>query len=374
AVGHAVRAVYMYSGMADVAALTEDWEYVDAITRIWDDVVGSKLYITGGVGARHEGEAFGDRFELPNQSAYAETCAAIAMLFWSHRMFLLTGAGSYMDVFERTLYNGFLAGVGLSGDRFFYSNPLESDGQWPFNQGHTDRQPWFECSCCPTNVVRFMPSLSGYVYAVRGDAVFVNLYMASEATIPVAGIQVGLRQETDYPWDGSVRITVTPTSPASFDLHFRIPGWARNEPAPGNLYRYADDEHPSVSLRVNGGAVEARTDNGYLVVRRSWQTGDVVELSFDMPIRRVATDSRVEANRGKLALERGPVVYCFEEIDNTPSLESASLSSPLVFRSEMREDLLGGVVTLTDGSLTAVPYFAWANRGSGQMRVWVPDS
>jgi len=374
AVGHAVRAVYMYSGMADVGVLTGNNEFLTAIQNLWDDIIGSKLYLTGGVGARHGGESFGDKYELPNNSAYAETCAAIAMLFWSHRMFMLSGEGSFMDTFERTLYNGFLAGVGLSGDRFFYSNPLESNGLWPFNQGHTDRQPWFECSCCPTNIVRFIPSLSGYVYASRNSSIFLNLYITSRAKIQIDGTQIELHQETDYPWSGKVTIEVVTPFLATFGLYLRIPGWARNVPISSNLYQYNDNKNPSVSLHINGSIVETKEENGYLIIQRSWQSGDIIELLFEMPIRQVVTDSRVETNKGKLALERGPLVYCFEEVDNPETLEVAAISSLSTFRSVTQKGLLDGIVTLTDGNLTAIPYFAWANREIGQMKVWMPYS
>ncbi len=389
AVGHAVRAGYMYSGMADVAALTGNADYVAAIDRIWQDVVKHKLYITGGLGARRHGEAFDVAYKLPNKVAYNETCAAIANAMWNHRMFLLKGDGRCIDVLERVIYNGFLSGVSLSGDRFFYPNPLESDGVYKFNHGSTERQPWFGCSCCPTNIVRFIPSLPGYVYAQRDGELFVNLFVAGKATVAMKPTKVRLEQTTRYPWDGKVSIEVTPEKAAEFTVLVRIPGWARNEVVASDLYRFADrcDEPPTV--RVAGESVELDLRRGYLPIRRTWSQGDVIEIDLPMPIRRVLCHEKVEANRGKVALQRGPIVYCLEGVDNDQRVLNVFLADDAELTAEHRSDLLGGVTILkgpaqeahrAEGGkslrtephkLVAVPYYAWAHRGTGEMAVWI---
>lgn len=376
-VGHAVRAAYMYCGMADVAALTGDETYVRAIDRIWQNMVGRRLYVTGGIGARHGGEAFGADFELPNASAYCETCAAIANALWNHRMFLLHGEGQYVDVLERTLYNGFLAGVSLGGDEFFYVNPLASDGQ-------PRRQPWFDCSCCPTNVVRFMPSIPGYVYAQRGDDVYVNLFIGGQADLQVGGQTVTLAQETRYPWDGSVKVRVDPAEAAEFTLRLRIPGWATGRPLPSDLYTYLDPNAESPLILVNGDAARLDVDQGYARLRRRWQPGDVVELGLPMPVRRVLADERVGDDRGRVALERGPLVYCVEAVDNGGRVNDLVLPDAARLDARPEAGLLGGVTVLTgkaervtaDGNVAptdirAVPYYAWCHRGAGQMAVWL---
>ncbi|UCH26343.1 MAG: glycoside hydrolase family 127 protein [Trueperaceae bacterium] len=372
AVGHAVRAVYMYSGMADVAALTGDQAYIEALDALWDNVVAKKLYLTGGIGARHRGEAFGDNYELPNDTAYTETCAAIANIYWNHRMFLLHGDAKYLDVLERTLYNGFLSGISLSGDRFFYVNPLSFDGATNFNRDDSrERLPWFGCSCCPTNVVRLLPSLPGYVYAHRDDHIFVNLFVAGDAVIPLATGAVKLTQQTGYPWNGSVKLTIEPEVATDFTLHVRIPGWARNEPVPSDLYRYQDSAGEQATLRVNGNPVELGLEQGFAVLRRSWHPGDVVELELPMPVRRVVSHQQVEAGRGRVAIERGPLVYCAEGIDNGGSVLEMTVSDDETFTVEHDEGLLGGVNVIRSGSKTLIPYYAWAHRGLGEMAVWL---
>ncbi|MGC9399259.1 MAG: glycoside hydrolase family 127 protein [Anaerolineae bacterium] len=381
AVGHAVRALYMYTAMADIAALTGDAGYVRAIDGLWEDVVRRKLYLTGGVGARHEGEAFGDAYELPNRTAYAETCAAIANVFWNYRLFLLHGDARYIDVLERTLYNGLLAGVSLDGERFFYPNPLASDGEFAFNAGRAaTRQPWFDCACCPTNLVRFLPSLSGYVYAQREDALYVNLFVGGEARLRVREMPLRLWQTTRYPWDGAVTFFVEPEAPLTFTLYLRIPGWARGQPVPGDLYRYLEAEALPVSLAVNGEPWPVETERGFVPLRRRWRRGDVVELTLPLPVRRVVAHLRVAADRGKVALERGPLVYCVEGVDHAASVFDLVVPDGAPLRAERREGLLSGVTVLrgpvqtTAGAtaeLTAVPYYAWSHRGVGEMTVWL---
>jgi DUF1680 family protein len=374
AVGHAVRANYLYAGMADVAALTGDTRYTSAIAKIWDDAAGRKMYVTGSVGALAKGEAYGADYELP-LDGYNETCAAIAFMMWSHRMFLLTGEARYLDVLERTAYNGALSGVSLSGDRFFYPNPVVYDGERKFNHGFAGRAPWFGCACCPPNVVRTLASLSGYFYAVRGDTLFVNLYGGSRGTAGVGGRTVGLAQTTGYPWQGRVRLAVTPDAPARFAVALRIPGWARHQPVPSDLYRYDGGPEAAWSVRVNGEPVRETLAGGHLVVRREWRAGDVVELDFDLPVRRVRGHPAIAAVAGRVALERGPVVYCVEEPERRFVPDELALPEAVRPEPRWRPELLGGVVTLgwrDDGrEIAALPYHAWNNRGLAPMAVWL---
>ncbi len=310
AVGHAVRATYMYSGMADVAALTGDMAYVSAIDKIWDNVASKKLYITGGIGATASGEAFGANYELPNMSAYNETCAAVGNDFWNLRLFLLHADAKYIDVMERTLYNGLISGVSLDGKSFFYPNPLESNGQ------HA-RSPWFGVACCPGNITRFMASVPGYVYAQRGETLWVNLFMASTADIKLDnGHSLKLEQSTRYPWEGAVKIAVAPEQSEPLTINVRIPGWALNQPVASNLYRFADAATEPVSLKVNGKPVAFQVDKGYAKLTRTWKRGDTIELNLPMPVRRVLATDEVVADRGRVALERGPIVYAAEWVDN----------------------------------------------------------
>jgi hypothetical protein len=387
--GHAVRATYMYSGMADVAALTGDTAYVQALDRIWENVAGRKLHITGGIGARGAGEAFGADYELPNLSAYNETCAAVGNDYWNHRLFLLHADAKYIDVMERTLYNGLISGVSLDGTTFFYQNPLEATGF----AGKDQRSPWFGVACCPGNITRFMASVPGYIYAQRGDALWVNLYVASNAEIKLDnGRTVKMKQETRYPWDGTVKMTVNPDAAGTLTIHVRIPGWARNEPVASDLYRFAADSPEAAVLKVNGKKVPMQLDKGYVALTRDWKAGDVIELYLPMPIRRVLANDHVVADRGRVALERGPIVYAAEWPDN-PKGQVRNLMLP---RSEnlvasFKPDLLHGVtvvegraialafdaqgkVTKTEQQFTAIPYYAWANRGRGQMIVWFPEA
>jgi DUF1680 family protein len=372
AVGHAVRAGYLYSGMADVAALTGDTGYVEALERIWWDVVSKKLYITGGVGARRGGESFGEDYELPNKTAYCETCAAIANAMWNHRMFLLGGDAKYIDVLERVIYNGFLSGISLSGDEFFYPNPLASDGKY-------QRSPWFGCACCPTNIVRFMPSLPGYAYAQQGDVLYVNLFVGGSATVKMTGNIVRLKQETRYPWDGQVKITVEPKHSKEFTICVRIPGWAQNEPVPSDLYRFLNESSEKVTLKVNGESVDLNIDKGFASISRRWERGDIIELGLPMPIRRLVSHDNVKDNAGRTAFQRGPVVYCFEGVDNPQGVPKLVLPPEAQLHTEYHGELLGGIVTLngqgkmpTDSvEVVAIPYYAWSHRGKSEMAVWL---
>ncbi|MEM7538476.1 MAG: glycoside hydrolase family 127 protein [Chloroflexota bacterium] len=386
AVGHAVRAGYMYCGMADVAAMSQDESvktaYIKAIDTIWANVVNKKLYLTGGIGALHRGEAFGANYELPNDTAYAETCAAIANAMWNLRMFLLHGHAQYIDVIERTIYNGFLSGIDFSGDRFFYVNPLSFDGKTRFNRDDSaERLPWFDCSCCPSNVVRFIPSLLGYVYATKQDDLYVNLFVAGSGTVNLTSTQVTIEQVTDYPWQGRVQFNVNPTEDArEFTLHIRIPGWAQGQPVPSDLYHYHASGGQTLgiqtpTLTVNGETVDVVLENGYAVLMRQWQAGDVVVLDLPMTVQRVLSHEAVEANQGLVALERGPILYCVESIDNMNPIDAVTVADDTDFTVTHQADLLHGVNTVQWDSqghtVTAIPYYAWAHRGNSQMAVWL---
>lgn len=381
AVGHAVRATYMYSGMADVAALTGDTAYVHAIGRIWDNIVGKKLYLTGGIGATANGEAFGGNYELPNATAYCETCAAIGNVYVNHRLFLFHGDAKYYDVLERSLYNGVLSGISLDGGKFFYPNPLESAGGY-------ERKAWFGCACCPSNLCRFLPSVPGYVYATRGDSLYVNLFMEGVSEIQVGKYKLELRQQTAYPFEGTVRMQLT-KGKGDFVMKVRIPGWVRGEVVPSDLYRFADKKKTDYSVKVNGETVDGELENGYLAISRRWKKGDVVELSLDMTPRLVAANEKVADDRGKMAVERGPLVYCAEWPDN----ENIDLFSVLLPREAQLavtgEKAPGGACVIaakaqrlsydaegklctSDVTLKLIPYYSWANRGQGKMMVWLP--
>lgn len=381
AVGHAVRATYMYAGMADVAAITGDTAYIHAIDRIWDNITNKKLYITGGIGARHAGESFGDNYELPNASAYNETCAAIGNVYMNYRLFLLHGDAKYFDVLERTLYNGLISGVSVDGGSFFYPNPLASTGNY-------SRKPWFGCACCPSNISRFIPSLPGYIYAVKDRDLFVNLYMPNRADISVGGRKLTVSQETAYPWSGDIRLSVDKGN-ADMALNIRIPGWVRNTPVPGDLYTYTDDEHPSYTVRVNGDEIIGELRAGYLVIDRKWKKGDIVDISFDMPVRTVKAHENVADDRGRIAIERGPIVYCAEWPDNSFNIHTTLLNRRPQFKVVTDSNLLGGLdkivttaqslsynadgtLSVTPRTLTLIPYYAWAHRGEGDMAVWLP--
>ena len=383
AVGHAVRAAYMYAGMADVAALTGDQGYIDAIDAIWDNIVTKKLYITGGIGATSNGEAFGENYELPNMSAYCETCAAIGNVYVNHRLFLLHGESKYYDVLERTLYNGLISGVSLDGGGFFYPNPLESIGQH-------QRQPWFGCACCPSNICRFIPSLPGYIYATKGSDVYVNLFMSNNSALTVNGKKVSLSQETRYPWNGDIAIKVDNNKAGQWTMKVRIPGWVRNQVVPSNLYEYTDGKRLGYSISVNGEKVESELVNGYFCIDRKWKKGDVVRVHFDMEPRTVKANYKVEADRGRISVERGPIVYCAEWPDNDFDVLSILMNREPKFELVERPDLLYGLNQLKtdaqvlnyddngrlvaeDVKLTLIPYYAWCHRGSGSMAVWLPQ-
>lgn len=379
-VGHAVRAGYLYSGVADVSSLTKDTAYFHALTRIWDNMASKKLYITGGIGSRAQGEGFGPNYELNNHTAYCETCAAIANVYWNHRMFLATGDAKYADVLERALYNGVISGVSLSGDKFFYDNPLESMGQH-------GRQRWFGCACCPGNITRFMASVPHYMYATQSDDIYVNLYIQGKADIETSNNQVKLEQTTRYPWDGKIAIKVTPANEHEFALHLRIPGWAQESPVPTDLYSFTDKAR-QYTITVNGKKAKTHIADGYATLLNHWKAGDVVEINFPMEVRRIKANEQVIDDKGKLAIERGPIMYCLEGKDQADStVFNKFIPDGTPMEAAYNATLLNGVVVLTgtakevqkDGSIKevpfkAIPYSTWNNRGSDQMAVWIPEA
>jgi len=382
-VGHAVRATYMYSGMADVATLTGDTSYITAIDRIWENIVGTKLYLTGGLGQPGGPEGFAGEYNLGN-NCYCETCAGIGNVYWNHRLFMLHGDAKYIDVLERALYNNVIDGVSLDGKRFFYPNTLSSSG--------TGRRParseWFGCACCPGNISRFIASVPGYVYATKGSDVYVNLYAAGKGELMVGDDTITITQETRYPWEGAVTVTVEPKSESRFALKVRIPGWARNTPVPSDLYKYMNTSSEKASLKLNGEPVALAVDKGYVTLDRRWKKGDTIELGLPMPIRRVTANEKVEADRNRVAIERGPIVFCAEWPDNNGKTHGLILPDNAKLTSQFRKDMLGGIEVIKGKALAAkldedqplakaehdlllIPYYAWAHRGTGEMDVWL---
>jgi DUF1680 family protein len=382
AVGHSVRAGYLYAGASDLAALTGSNEYNESLFSIWNDIVEHKTYLTGGIGSEPHIEGFGPDYQLPNKTAYTETCAAISMMLWNHRLFLLTGDVKYMDVFERTLYNGFLPGISLEGDTYFYPNPLESDGIYKFNHGMIKRSPWFDTSCCPVNIVRVLPSLSGYIYSTKDRDIFINLFIGNTSELDIDGKKIKLSQTTKYPWDGSVKLKIEEVDKdLSAGLKIRVPGWARNIVLPGNLYKYVDGKKSSIGLLINGKNQRVQIENGFIIIDKNyWKPGDTVEISFEMKVKKVISNKNVAANKGKIAFERGPLVYCAEQVDNPNGVLDLKLNLNDQFKYSFDEELLEGIGKIlgkaTDSKnnivdFTAIPYFAWAHRDDGEMSVWL---
>ena len=349
--GHAVRCMYLYCGMADVAALKNDTGYIAAIDRLWDDVVHRNMYITGGIGSSRDNEGFTEDYDLPNLDAYCETCASVGMVLWNQRMNQLTGDSKYIDILERSLYNGALAGISLGGDRFFYVNPLES-------KGDHHRQEWYGCACCPSQLSRFLPSIGNYIYASSDDALWVNLYIGNTGQIRIGETDILLTQETDYPWDGSVKLTISMSQPLEKEIRLRIPNWCK-----------------TYDLSINGKRINVSEKKGYVVIK-DWKSQDVIALDMDMPVEIVAADPHVKENFGKRAIQRGPLVYCMEEIDNPEYFDQIQLSPSTTFQTAFVSDILNGIKTIkTNGraqSATFIPYYAWDNRKAGKMRVWIP--
>ena len=374
AVGHAVRAMYLYAAVTDIAALTSNDAFAKAADRLWQDVVAKRLYLTGGVGSRGTVEAFGDDYELPNLRAYTETCASVGNDLWNQRMFLLHGDGKYIDLFERVLYNGVLAGVSLAGNTFFYQNPLESVGR-------ANRTPYFDVACCPANLARLLEQLPGLVYAQTDDTVYVNLYAGNHATVKMGSRAVNVAQDTRYPWDGDVSLRLEPDGSGAFTVALRIPGWARDQPVPGDLYRFTDrgGDQPSITVRSGNASPErvpVDVHDGYVRVRRNWKRGDLIQLTLPMPVRRVVAHDGVKDDAGKMALQRGPLVYAVEGIDNGGRVLDLVIPRDAALRARFRADLLNGVEVIAgDGSrpFVAIPYYAWNNRGVGEMAVWISE-
>lgn len=383
AVGHAVRAAYMYAGMADIAALTADAQYIKAIDDIWEDAVTKKMYVTGGIGSTGNGEAFGAEFDLPNMSAYNETCASIANVYWNYRLFLLHGEAKYYDVLERTLYNAFLSGVSLTGDRFFYPNPLESHGQH-------QRSPWFACACCPGNVTRFVPSVGGYFYAQKENTLYVNLYGQSTASFKVGSNAVTLEQKTAYPWQGDVQIAVKPQQASAFEVRVRIPGWAVDKPVPGGLYAFHDKLAAQPKVYLNGKTVPLKLDKGYVVLSKTWKKGDIIRVDLPMPVRKIQGHEKIQADKDKYAYQRGPLVYCAEWPDQADKkalnlvlpeqaavkavYDSTFFNGMFLLQAQGQSaarTLQTGIETRTV-PVKLIPYYAWAHRGPGEMMVWIP--
>jgi DUF1680 family protein len=382
--GHAVRAMYLYSGMADVAAITGDKKYIEAIDRIWNNMVGKKIYVQGGIGAVPSGERFGADYELPNTTAYNETCASIGSVFWNQRMFLLHGESKYIDLLEKVLYNGLISGVGLDGKSFFYTNAMQVTNGFTHSALEKTRSGWFECSCCPTNVARFLPSLPGYIYAQKDNGVFINLFVSSQATLNIQNKPVEIVQENNYPWEGLLKFSIQPSSPLAFNVRIRIPGWVKNEAIPLNLYQFSDKAASAYTVKVNGKPAKYLVENGYAVINRTWTKGDQIEVDLPMPVRKVNASAALKSDAQRLALQRGPIVYCAEWTDNGGQVSNLSIPENAQFKAVYNAGLLNGLTTLHGDvqqgeagskktfSLTAIPYYAWANRGEGEMQVWFP--
>ena len=379
--GHAVRAMYLYTGATDVEAAKNDSGYMNAMKKVWEDLVYRNMYITGAIGSSNDNEGFSKGYDLPNEKSYAETCASIGMVFWNNRMNLITGESKYADVLERSLYNGALDGLSLSGEKHFYCNPMESSGNHERGAG---------LNCCSSNLTRFVESVGDYIYAKSNDALWVNLFVANSGNVVIKNKKVQVKQVTNYPWDGKVEITVTPEKQTEFDLYVRIPGWANNQAAPGDTYHFSESSSEKISLSLNGVPAKYKIVNGYAVIKKAWKKGDVVLLNMPMPIRRIAAIDEIAEDRDRVVLQRGPLVYCFEHVDNNGQVMNILLPDNINFTSEFKPQLLNGVVILeaealvatvsTDGrsintikrKVTAIPYYSWANRGKGEMRLWVP--
>ncbi len=393
--GHAVRAMYLYSGMADVAALTGDKEYIDAIDRIWNNMVERKIYVQGGIGAIPGGERFGNDYELPNRTAYNETCAAIGDVFWNQRMFLLHGDAKYIDLLEKVLYNGLLSGVGLDGKSFFYTNAMQVTDDFTHPALERERSGWFECSCCPTNMLRLLPSLPGYIYAQKGQDLYINLFVSSTAKLTMDGQPMEVIQKNNYPWDGRLSFTFLPASTQEMTLRLRVPGWVRGQAIPSTLYAFepaasatfgsaasrssssssaGSAAAPPVEIRINGNTVPYKMGNGYAIIHRIWHKGDELTMNLPMPAERVRANPLLKEDSGKVAIQRGPLIYCAEWVDNGGKVSDRVMPENSRLLPQTRPDLLEGVTVLTGNGMTLIPYYAWANRGQGEMMIWFPSA
>jgi DUF1680 family protein len=389
--GHAVRAMYLYSGMTDVAALTGDTAYIKAIDKIWNNMVTKKMYVQGSIGAVGDGERFGDNYELPNATAYNETCAAIGSVFWNQRMFLLHGDSKYIDVMEKTLYNGLISGVGLDGNTFFYTNAMQVSDSFNHPDLERSRSGWFVCSCCPTNVARFLPSIPGYMYAQNGNDIYINLFISGTANLKVNNKDLKITQQNNYPWDGGLAFTIDPASAIDMNLKIRIPGWTQNQAIPSTLYSYEQSSAQKIEIKVNGKAVDYQMKNGYAVISKKWKKNDKVELTLPMNVQRVVANASLTDDNGKISLQRGPLMYCAEWKDNDGKASNIIVPKNTVFTASYEPGLLNGVTVLkgdvksvdvnesaqtvstSNKIMTAIPYYSWANRGKGEMTVWFPE-
>lgn len=390
--GHAVRAMYLYSGMTDVAALTGDQRYVAAVDRLWDNMTDKKMYVQGGIGSVPAGERFGEDYDLPNGTAYNETCAAIGDVYWNQRMFLLHGESKYIDLMEKVLYNGMLSGVGLDGKSFFYTNAMQVTDGFSHNALERQRSGWFECSCCPTNILRLLPSLPGYIYAQKEHDLYVNLFISSKTTVNMADGAVEIVQENNYPWDGNLSFTLSTGAGSTgaamsepLTLRLRIPGWVRDEEIPSSLYSFTDKVGGMPLIRINGERVPYKMEAGYAVLDRKWKKGDKITMNLLMPVREVRANTHLQEDAGKVAIQRGPLMYCLEWKDNggkvsnlllpagvklRPVVQDGELGRITVLKGEgLRKDSVSGVVSAAP--ITMIPYYTWANRGAGEMTVWM---
>ncbi|MEP7107259.1 MAG: glycoside hydrolase family 127 protein [Ferruginibacter sp.] len=387
--GHAVRAGYLYAAVADVAALTGDDSLLTAIDKIWNNVVEKKIYVQGSVGAIGDGERYGDNYELPNGTAYNETCAAIANVYWNQRMFLLHGDAKYLDLLEKILYNGLISGIGLDGKSFFYTNAMEIKNSFSHKHMEATRSGWFECSCCPTNLARLIPSIPGYMYAQKGDNLYVNLFINSHVSLTISNKAVEVVQQNNYPWDGALVFNINPKTATAFNLLVRIPGWAQNKAIPSGLYQFQNNSDSKPVIRVNGQPFEYKLQDGYASINRTWKKNDLVELSLPMEVRRVVANENIKDDIGKIALQRGPLMYCAEWADNNGKTSNLIIPANTTFTSEFKADLLNGItvvkaevpavvinnnesINTVKQSFTAIPYYSWANRGKGEMMLWFP--
>ncbi|HEU4859014.1 MAG TPA: beta-L-arabinofuranosidase domain-containing protein, partial [Chitinophagaceae bacterium] len=383
--GHAVRAMYMYTGAADVAAQTGDAEYMKAMRNVWEDVVYRNMYITGGIGSAGSNEGFSVDYDLPNEQAYCETCASVGMVFWNQRMNAMTGNAEYIDVLERSLYNGALDGLSLSGDRFFYGNPLASRGQ------HYRRE-WFGTACCPANIARLIASLGDYIYAKSDNAIYVNLFVGSNTIIPLKNGNVGVRMETDYPWEGKMKLMIDPVKKSKFKIFVRVPGWSKLEPAPGSLYKYKTENNDSFDpeIKLNSKTIDYKFHEGYVVIESEWKKGDVLEASLPYEIKIIEARNELKQNTNRIAIQRGPVVYCIEGTDNNGKAWNVVIPTNTNFETmdyqvldEQVKALTAEVPVVTVGDdglslktekkkIIAIPYYTWANREKNEMQVWLP--
>jgi uncharacterized protein len=381
--GHAVRAMYLYTGAADVAAVTGDKDYMNVMKKVWEDVVYRNMYITGGIGTGGTSEAFSVDYDLPNENAYCETCASVGMVFWNQRMCELTGESKYIDVLEKSLYNGSLAGLSISGDHFFYDNPLASSGQH-------NRREWFGTACCPSNIARLVSSVGDYIYGKSDNGIWVNLFVGSNSNFQIGKTNVKLAMQTDYPWNGYVKLNMDLSKRTKFSLYLRIPGWANGEAAPGDLYKFLKPANTSFTLRINGKDVQYKVENGYAVIEREWKKGDIIEYDMPMTVNYIEAGNQLKYDNGRIAIQRGPMLYCVEGADNKEGVWNLIVPVSTNFTIKQEQVLTEPVIALQgevlsaapsqDGNsvimqkrtITAIPYYAWDNRGANEMQVWLP--